>query len=69
MPIEVARYYSSLNVLSILQIELPCKMDAFGIIRQHGRILSPSAALLLAEIRKHAHDLYGSRHGLMFGML
>lgn len=61
MPIEVARYYSSLNVLSILPIELPCKMDAFGIIRQQGRILSPSAELLLAEVRKQALELYDAK--------
>ncbi len=58
MPIEVARYYSSLKVLSILPIELPCKMDAFGIIRQQARILSPSAQLLLAEVRRQAQKLY-----------
>jgi hypothetical protein len=32
MPLEVAQYYASLNVMRILPIELPCKMDAFGII-------------------------------------
>ena len=32
MPVELARYYAALNVLSILPIELPCTMDAFGII-------------------------------------
>jgi len=58
MPIEVARYYNSLKVLSILPIELPCKMDAFGIIRQQARILSPSAQLLLAEVRRQAQQLY-----------
>lgn len=58
MPIEVARYYSSLKVLRILPIELPCKMDAFGIIRQQARILSPSAQLLLTEVRSQARRLY-----------
>ncbi len=36
MSVEVARYYESLNVLSILPIELPCTMNAFGIITREG---------------------------------
>ena len=39
MPVDVARYYQSLNVLTILPIELPVKMDAFGIIRQQDHLL------------------------------
>jgi DNA-binding transcriptional LysR family regulator len=58
MPIEVARYYASLNVLSILPIELPCKMDAFGIVRQQEHLLSPSAELLLNAVRSEARVLY-----------
>jgi DNA-binding transcriptional LysR family regulator len=52
MPTEVARYYASLDVLRILPIELPCKMDAFGIIRQQDRLLSPGAELLLRAVRR-----------------
>ncbi len=58
MPLEVAKYYASLNVLSILPIELPCKMDAFGIIRQQDHLLSPGAELLLKCVRASAKDLY-----------
>lgn len=58
IPREVAQYFTSLNALSILPIELPCKMDAFGIILQKDSILSPSANLLLAEVRKQAHEMY-----------
>jgi len=58
MPVEVAQYYASLNVLSILPIELPCKMDAFGIIRQQDHLLSPGADLLLKAVRAAAQDLY-----------
>lgn len=58
MPLEVAQYYASLNVLSILPIELPCKMDAFGIIRQQDHLLSPGADLLLKAVRAVAQDLY-----------
>lgn len=58
IPIEVAQYFTSLNALAILPIELPCKMDAFGIIVQKDRILSPSANLLLTEIRQQAREMY-----------
>ena len=58
MPIEVARFYASLNVLAILPIELPCTMDAFGIITRQGHLLSPGARHLLHEVRAVAKDIY-----------
>ena len=58
MPVEVARYYASLNVLAILPIELPCHMDAFGIITREGHLMSPGARQLLHEVRLAAGDLY-----------
>jgi DNA-binding transcriptional LysR family regulator len=58
MPIEVAQYYASLNVLKILPIDLPCKMDAFGIIRQQDHLLSPGAERLLKEVRTAALEMY-----------
>lgn len=58
MPQEVARYYASLNVMQILPIELPCKMDAFGIIRQQDHLLAPGAELLLKAVRAAAAEIY-----------
>jgi DNA-binding transcriptional LysR family regulator len=58
MPVEVARYYASLNILSILPIDLPCKMDAFGIITRRDQLLSPAADLLLTAIRGVAQKIY-----------
>ncbi|QJD98945.1 LysR family transcriptional regulator [Massilia forsythiae] len=58
MPLEVAQYYASLNVMRILPIELPCKMDAFGIIRQRDHLLSPGADLLLRAVRAAAKEMY-----------
>lgn len=58
MPLEVAQYYASLNVLAILPIELPCKMDAFGIIRQKEHLLAPGAELLLKSVRAAAAAMY-----------
>jgi DNA-binding transcriptional LysR family regulator len=58
MPLEVAQYYASLNVMRILPIDLPCKMDAFGIIRQQDHLLSPGATLLLDAVRAAAKEIY-----------
>ena len=58
MPLEVAQYYAALNVMCLLPIELPCKMDAFGIIRQRDHLLSPGAALLLRAVRAAAAEIY-----------
>lgn len=58
MPQEVAQYYAQLNVLSILPIKLPCRMDAFGIITKEGHLLSPGAAILLDAVRKVAAEIY-----------
>ena len=58
MPVEVARYYASLHVLAILPIDLPCHMDAFGIITREGHLMSPGARQLLHEVRSAARDLY-----------
>ena len=58
LPRDVAEYYASLNVLKLLPIDLPCKMDAFGIIRQQDRILSPGADMLLTAVRAAASELY-----------
>src|SRR5476649_703981 len=58
MPIEVARYYASLNILTILPIELPCKMDSFGIITRRSHLLSPGARVMLDAIRVAAAEIY-----------
>ncbi|GGC84287.1 LysR family transcriptional regulator [Undibacterium terreum] len=58
LPVEVARYYAQLNILSILPIELPIKMDAFGIITRRSHLLSPGARLLLDAIRVAAKEMY-----------
>jgi DNA-binding transcriptional LysR family regulator len=58
MPREVAQYYASLNVMRILPIDLPCKMDAFGIIRLRDRLPSPGADLLFKAVRDAAAEIY-----------
>jgi DNA-binding transcriptional LysR family regulator len=58
MPAEVARFYAQVNVLAILPIELPCKMDGFGIITRRLQILSPGAKILQQTIRDVAAQIY-----------
>lgn len=58
MPREVARAFVQSGELAILPIELPCKMDSFGIIVRRDAVLSPGAALLLKQVRATAAALY-----------
>lgn len=58
MPFDVARYYVSSNELAMLPIDLPCKMDNFGIIMRRDHVLSPGAQLLLEHVRAVAAEIY-----------
>jgi DNA-binding transcriptional LysR family regulator len=58
MPIAVARYYESQNVLSVLPIDLPCRMDAYGIVSLDGHLPSPGAELLLRAVRSVAGEIF-----------
>lgn len=61
MPVEVARYYVCSRELAILPIDLPCKMDGFGIIMRRDHAISPGANLLLKHVRNVAKDIYPSK--------
>jgi DNA-binding transcriptional LysR family regulator len=56
---DVARYYAAHGLLTILPIELPCQMEAFGIITRRDRLLSPAAEVMLKAIRATAQSVYG----------
>ncbi|OGA98952.1 MAG: LysR family transcriptional regulator [Burkholderiales bacterium RIFCSPHIGHO2_12_FULL_61_11] len=58
MPMEVARYDIRSRELAILPIDLPCKMDSFGIIMRRDHLLSPGANLLLKHVRAIAAEIY-----------
>jgi hypothetical protein len=60
MPVEVARHEVQSGELAVLPIELPCKMDSFGIIMRRDHVLSPGAQLLLTQVRTIAAHLYQS---------
>jgi DNA-binding transcriptional LysR family regulator len=56
---DVGHYYAKHGIVAVLPIELPCRMDAFGIITRTDRPLSPAARVMLAAIKGAAADLYG----------
>ena len=56
---DVARYYAEHGLMSILPMDLPCQMEAFGIITKRDRLLSPAAQVMLRAIRSSAHTVYG----------
>jgi DNA-binding transcriptional LysR family regulator len=60
MPDEVARQYERFGTLKRLAIDLPCRMDAFGIITRQTQLLSPAATLVLSALRNAAAEVYGA---------
>jgi DNA-binding transcriptional LysR family regulator len=56
---DVARYYEAHGLMAVLPIDLPCQMEAFGIITRRDRLLSPAAEVMLRAIRATAQDIYG----------
>jgi DNA-binding transcriptional LysR family regulator len=61
MPEEVARQYEEFGTLKRLAIDLPCRMDAFGIITRQTRLLSPAATVVLRALHDAALEVYGAR--------
>ena len=57
---DVALYYQEYGLVSILPVELPCKMDAFGLITRTDRLLAPAAKVMLRALKTVAHDVYGT---------
>jgi DNA-binding transcriptional LysR family regulator len=60
LPDEVARQYEQYNVLRRLPIELPCRMDGFGLITRQAQRLSPAASTVLNALRDSAVAVYGA---------
>lgn len=56
---DVARYYARHGLVRLLPIELPCKMDAFGLVTRTDRLLSPAATVMLNALKDAAHAVYG----------
>jgi DNA-binding transcriptional LysR family regulator len=58
VPTDVGRYYAAYDLVSIVPIQLTCKMDAFGIITRNDRPLSPGARIVLRELKAAAACIY-----------
>ena len=58
---DVARYYQSHGIVSILPMALPCQMDAFGLITRTDKLLSPAAKVMLRALKAAAANVYGTR--------
>jgi DNA-binding transcriptional LysR family regulator len=56
---DVGRYYAQHNVVAVLPVDLPCRMDAFGLITRTDRPLSPAARVMLGAIKAAAAESYG----------
>jgi DNA-binding transcriptional LysR family regulator len=56
---DVGRYYARHGICAVLPIELPCRMDAYGLITRTDRALSPAAKVMLAAIKATAAEVYG----------
>jgi DNA-binding transcriptional LysR family regulator len=56
---DVARHYAEYGVAAVLPIDIPCRMDAYGIITRTDRPLSPAAKVMLAAIKNAATEVYG----------
>jgi DNA-binding transcriptional LysR family regulator len=60
MPDEVARQYEQFGTLKRLAVDLPCRMDGFGIITRQTQLLSPAATVILNALRDAAVEVYGA---------
>jgi DNA-binding transcriptional LysR family regulator len=61
---DVAHYYASHGIVAILPLELPCKMDAFGIITRTDHLPSPAAKVMMRALKTACLTLYGRRFDL-----
>ena len=60
LPDEVARQYQQYSMLQRMPVDLPCRMDTFGIITRQSQLLSPAASVVLEALRTAAADVYGA---------
>ena len=57
---EVAHYYAAHGLLSILPLDMPLRMDDFGIITRTGQLLSPASTQVVRALTQVAGELYGA---------
>ena len=56
---DVGHYYAQHGIVAVLPIDLPCRMDAFGIITRTDRPMSPAAKVMLTALKRAAAEVYG----------
>ncbi|KRD14028.1 LysR family transcriptional regulator [Acidovorax sp. Root267] len=58
---DVAHYYAAHGLVTVLPLEMPCHMDAFGIITRSDRLLSPAAKVMMRALKQTSLVQYGRR--------
>ena len=58
---DVAHYYAAHGILAVLPLEMPCHMDAFGIITRTDRLLSPAAKVMMKALKTASMSVYGRK--------
>jgi DNA-binding transcriptional LysR family regulator len=61
LALDVAQYYASHGIVTVLPLAMPCHMDAFGIITRVDRLLSPAAKVMMKAIQQTSLVQYGRR--------
>jgi DNA-binding transcriptional LysR family regulator len=61
---EVGRYYASHGLVSLLPMQLPCHMDAFGIITRRDRLPSPGAKVMMRALKAACLNVYSRKMDL-----
>ena len=58
---DVARYYASHGIVSLLPMAMPCHMDAFGIITRTDQLPSPAAKVMMKALKAASLTVYGRK--------
>ncbi len=58
---DVAHYYAAHGIVSVLPLEMPCHMDAFGIITRTDQLPSPAAKVMMRALKAACLTIYGRR--------
>jgi DNA-binding transcriptional LysR family regulator len=58
---DVARYYAAHGIVSLLPLDMPCHMDAFGIITRTDRLPSPAAKVMMKALKTASLSVYGRK--------
>jgi DNA-binding transcriptional LysR family regulator len=58
---DVAHYSASHGLVTVLPLDMPCHMDAFGIITRTDRLLSPAAKVMMKALKQTSLAQYGRR--------